>query len=68
MSLARDLLAREPLSWADDPAELAALWRWLDRRCWPDDGCKAPDPAYFMDHGHKWADAYHQMLAEQAAA
>lgn len=54
--------------WADSPSELADLWRWLDARGWPDDGCRAPDVPYFLENAHKWADARERMLSEGRAA
>lgn len=54
--------------WSDDPGELADLWRWLDDQCWPDDGGRAPDVPYFLENGHKWADAREAMISERRAA
>jgi hypothetical protein len=52
------------LSWADDPSELADLWRWLDARGWPSDGGRRPDPAVFMCEAHRWAEERERMVTE----
>jgi hypothetical protein len=52
------------LSWADDPSELADLWRWLDARGWPGDNGRRPDPAVFMEEAHRWAEERERMVAE----
>jgi hypothetical protein len=52
------------LTWADDPSELADLWRWLEERGWPGDNGRRPDPAVFMCEAHRWADERERMVAE----
>jgi hypothetical protein len=57
----RALSALDEHNFADDPAELAALWEWLEERGeTPTEG-----PAYFMEKGHKWTSEYRQMIKEQ---
>jgi hypothetical protein len=52
------------LPWADDPSELADLWRWLDARGWPGDNGRRPDPPVFMCEAHRWADERERMVTE----
>jgi hypothetical protein len=57
-------LAPRDRSWADDPAELAALWRWLDARGWPGDNGRRPEPAVFMEEAHRWCEERERMVTE----
>jgi hypothetical protein len=58
------MTAAPTLAWADDPSELADLWRWLEERGWPGDNGRRPDPAGFMCEAHRWADERERMVAE----
>lgn len=51
--------------WYEDPANLAALWRWLDERC---EAPAVDDVPRFLDEPWHWEHDWNQMQSEVAHA